>query len=207
MVGRNGAGKSTLLRALDSRSLTLPEGVSLLHVEQEVIGDDTPAIESVLDVLEDRKALLSQLAELEQLQKEGKEVTFGNIYEQLQDIDADSKPAIAAEILHGLGFTRKMQEAPTKSFSGGWRMRLALAQALVLEPDLLLLDEPTNMLDMRAVLWLEWKLQSWPSTLLTVSHDRSYLNSVCTDIINLSGQKLIYYKVSPTIKCAALYKG
>lgn len=93
------------------------------------------------------------------------------------------------------GFTREMQEAPTKSFSGGWRMRLALAQALLLEPDLLLLDEPTNMLDMRAVLWLEWKLQSWPSTLLTVSHDRSYLNAVVTDIVHLSAKKLIYYKV------------
>ena len=88
-----------------------------------------------------------------------------------------------------------MQEAPTKSFSGGWRMRLALAQALLLEPDLLLLDEPTNMLDMRAVLWLEYKLQSWPNTLLTVSHDRSYLNAVSTDIIHLSAKKLIYYKV------------
>ena len=89
-----------------------------------------------------------------------------------------------------------MQEAPTKSFSGGWRMRLALAQALLMEPDLLLLDEPTNMLDMRAVLWLEYKLQSWPNTLLTVSHDRSYLNSVCTDIINLSAKQLVYFKVS-----------
>ena len=75
-------------------------------------------------------------------------------------------------------------------------MRLALAQALLMEPDLLLLDEPTNMLDMRAVLWLEYKLQSWPNTLLTVSHDRSYLNAVCTDIINLSAKQLIYYKVS-----------
>ena len=75
-------------------------------------------------------------------------------------------------------------------------MRLALAQALLMEPDLLLLDEPTNMLDMRAVLWLEYKLQSWPNTLLTVSHDRSYLNAVCTDIINLSAKQLVYFKVS-----------
>jgi len=197
LVGRNGAGKSTLLRALHSRSLVLPEGVSLLHVEQEVIGDDTPALESVLDVLEDRKALLAELQDLEAAQKAGQEVSsdrLSAIYAELEDIDADAKPAAAAEILHGLGFTRKMQEAPTKSFSGGWRMRLALAQALLMEPDLLLLDEPTNMLDMRAVLWLEFKLQSWPNTLLTVSHDRSYLNSVCTDIIHLSGRKLIYYK-------------
>jgi len=197
LVGRNGAGKSTLLRALHSRSLVLPEGVSLLHVEQEVIGDDTPALQAVLDVLEERNELLAELAEMEEKQKNGEDVSsdrLSAIYNRLGDIDADAKPAEAAEILHGLGFTRKMQEAPTKSFSGGWRMRLALAQALLMEPDLLLLDEPTNMLDMRAVLWLEYKLQSWPNTLLTVSHDRSYLNSVCTDIINLSAKQLVYFK-------------
>lgn len=193
LVGRNGAGKSTLLRALESRSLQLPESISLLHVEQEVIGDETPAIEAVLNVLEERSALLKEVKELEESKSEATG-RLSQIHERLIEIDADAKPSQAAEVLHGLGFTREMQEAPTKSFSGGWRMRLALAQALLLEPDLLLLDEPTNMLDMRAVLWLEYKLQSWPSTLLTVSHDRSYLNSVCTDIIHLSARKLIYYK-------------
>lgn len=193
LVGRNGAGKSTLLRALESRSLQLPSNISLLHVEQEVIGDDTPALEAVLDVLAERRDLLKELKVLE----DGNGEATGRmtkIHERLMDIDADTKPSMAAEILHGLGFTRLMQEAPTSSFSGGWRMRLALAQALLLEPDLLLLDEPTNMLDMRAVLWLEYKLQQWPNTLLTVSHDRSYLNTVCTDIIHLNAKKLDYYK-------------
>ena len=100
-------------------------------LSKEVIGDDTPALESVLDVLEDRKALLAELQDLEAAQKAGQEVSsdrLSAIYAELEDIDADAKPAAAAEILHGLGFTRKMQEAPTKSFSGGWRMRLALAQ-------------------------------------------------------------------------------
>ena len=178
-----------------------------------MIGDDTPAIEAVLNVLEERSALLKEVKELEESKSEATG-RLSQIHERLIEIDADAKPSQAAEVLHGLGFTREMQEAPTKSFSGGWRMRLALAQALLLgnphtvlycqyitphiifvEPDLLLLDEPTNMLDMRAVLWLEYKLQSWPSTLLTVSHDRSYLNAVCTDIIHLSAKKLIYYKV------------
>ena len=102
---------------------------------KEVIGDDTPALESVLDVLEDRKALLAELQDLEAAQKAGQEVSsdrLSAIYAELEDIDADAKPAAAAEILHGLGFTRKMQEAPTKSFSGGWRMRLALAQVPIL---------------------------------------------------------------------------
>ena len=113
----------------------MPEGVSLLHVEQEVIGDDTPALQAVLDVLEERKELLDELATMEERQKNGEDVSsdrLSAIYNRLGDIDADSKPAEAAEILHGLGFTRKMQEAPTKSFSGGWRMRLALAQVMAL---------------------------------------------------------------------------
>ena len=97
-----------------------------------MIGDDTPALQSVLDVLEERNALLAELSEMEEKQKNGQDVSadrLSAIYNRLGDIDADAKPAVAAEILHGLGFTRKMQEAPTKSFSGGWRMRLALAQA------------------------------------------------------------------------------
>ena len=194
MVGRNGAGKSTLLRALESRSLQLPTNISLLHVEQEVVGDNTPALEAVLNVLEERKNLLAEVKELESATEATGRLT--QVHERLVEIDSDIKPSQAAEILHGLGFTREMQEAPTSSFSGGWRMRLALAQALLLEPDLLLLDEPTNMLDMRAVLWLEYKLNSWPTTLLTVSHDRSYINAVCTDIIHLCGKKLNYYKVT-----------
>lgn len=123
------------VKHLQSRSLVLPEGVSLLHVEQEVIGDDTPALQAVLDVLEERKELLDELATMEERQKNGEDVSsdrLSAIYNRLGDIDADSKPAEAAEILHGLGFTRKMQEAPTKSFSGGWRMRLALAQVMAL---------------------------------------------------------------------------
>lgn len=123
LVGRNGAGKSTLLRALESRSLQLPSNISLLHVEQEVIGDDTPALEAVLDVLAERRDLLKELKVLE----DGNGEATGRmtkIHERLMDIDADTKPSMAAEILHGLGFTRLMQEAPTSSFSGGWRMRL-----------------------------------------------------------------------------------
>ncbi|XP_055351309.1 ATP-binding cassette sub-family F member 3-like, partial [Paramacrobiotus metropolitanus] len=109
-------------------------------------------------------------------------------------IEADKAPARAGAILFGLGFTAEMQDQPTRVFSGGWRMRLALARALFAKPDLLLLDEPTNMLDMKAILWLEDYLQTWASTLLFVSHDRSFLDNVATDIMHLHSRRLEYYK-------------
>ena len=100
----------------------------------------------------------------------------------MEVIESDTAPSRAAVILAGLGFSPEMQGNPTKSFSGGWRMRLALARALFCKPDLLLLDEPTNMLDMQAIIWLERYLQNWPSTLLVVSHDRNFLDEVPTDV-------------------------
>lgn len=100
----------------------------------------------------------------------------------------------ARRILAGLGFTASMQEQPTTSFSGGWRMRISLARALFMQPDLLLLDEPTNHLDLNAVIWLDEYLQNWKKTLLVVSHDQAFLSSVCQQIIHLDQRKLYYYK-------------
>ena len=105
----------------------------------------------------------------------------------------------AAMILNGLGFSSDMQRMKTKEFSGGWRMRLALARALFTKPDLLLLDEPTNMLDVKAILWLENYLQSWPTTILVVSHDRMFLDAVATDIIFLHSRMLDCYKGNYTV--------
>ena len=112
----------------------------------------------------------------------------------MKAIGADSAEPRARRILAGLGFSREMQNRPTKNFSGGWRMRVSLARALFLEPTLLLLDEPTNHLDLNAVIWLDNYLQGWKKTLLIVSHDQSFLDNVCTDIIHLDMQKLFYYK-------------
>ncbi|XP_021040392.1 ATP-binding cassette sub-family F member 3 isoform X2 [Mus caroli] len=126
---------------------------------------------------------------------EGSEAAqLAEIYGKLEEIEADKAPARASVILAGLGFTPKMQQQPTREFSGGWRMRLALARALFARPDLLLLDEPTNMLDVRAILWLENYLQTWPSTILVVSHDRNFLNAIATDIIHLHSQRLDGYR-------------
>ncbi|KAH8850648.1 ATP-binding cassette sub-family F member 3 [Schistosoma japonicum] len=194
-----------------SGDLRLPPGVRVLHVEQEVVGDSTPALESVLQADTERHTLLTELSRLQTEMKKSSdtdqnlpnknipsggtiESRVAEIYSRLNAIEADKAPARAAVVLHGLGFTPEMQNKPTKEFSGGWRMRLALAQALFAKPDLLLLDEPTNMLDMRAIIWLEDYLQSSSNILLIVSHDRSFLNTVATDIIHLNCKRLDAYR-------------
>ncbi|KAG9493842.1 hypothetical protein GDO78_001621 [Eleutherodactylus coqui] len=199
LVGRNGLGKTTLLKMLASRSLRVPSHISILHVEQEVAGDDTPALQSVLECDTLRESLLKEERELNARISAGKgdgseSTRLSEIYGKLEEIEADKAPARASVILAGLGFKHSMQQQVTKEFSGGWRMRLALARALFGRPDLLLLDEPTNMLDVRAILWLENYLQTWPSTILVVSHDRNFLNAVATDILHLHSQRLEAYR-------------
>ncbi|XP_076138605.1 ATP-binding cassette sub-family F member 3 [Alosa pseudoharengus] len=199
LVGRNGLGKTTLLKMLASRSLRVPPHITILHVEQEVAGDDTPALQSVLESDTVREGLLTEERTLNARIANGladgmESVRLSEIYVRLEEIEADKAPARASVILAGLGFTSKMQQQTTKEFSGGWRMRLALARALFAKPDLLLLDEPTNMLDVRAILWLENYLQTWQSTILVVSHDRNFLNAVVTDIIHLHSQRLESYR-------------
>jgi len=198
-VGRNGLGKTTLLRMISSGQLRIPSHISILHVEQEVVGDETPALQSVLECDFKREGLLKEERELSvQINNANADpelsVRLTQVYADLEAIDADKAPARAAQILAGLGFSPEQQSKPTKQFSGGWRMRLALARALFSKPDLLLLDEPTNMLDMKAIIWLEDYLQTWASTLLVVSHDRNFLDSVPTDIIYLHAQALESYR-------------
>lgn len=198
LCGRNGYGKSTLLRMISSRQLIIPKHVTILHVEQEVVGDDTPVIDSLLQTNEERYKLVIRERELsahkgEMSEKELKELA--DVHAKLQECDADSEPARASSILFGLGFTQAMQQRPTREYSGGWRMRIALARALFAEPDLLLLDEPTNMLDFKANIWLrDYLTNKWESTLLVVSHDREFLNSVPTDILHLHSHRLDTYK-------------
>ncbi|XP_010169723.2 ATP-binding cassette sub-family F member 3 [Antrostomus carolinensis] len=205
LVGRNGLGKTTLLKMIASRSLRIPLHISILHVEQEVAGDETPALQSVLECDTTRESLLREERDLTAKINAGRgDVAAGGegtegarlseIYAKLEEIEADKAPARASVILAGLGFNAKMQQQTTKEFSGGWRMRLALARALFARPDLLLLDEPTNLLDVRAILWLETYLQTWQSTILVVSHDRNFLNAVATDIIHLHSQRLDTYR-------------
>ncbi|XP_078041358.1 ATP-binding cassette sub-family F member 3 isoform X2 [Augochlora pura] len=201
LIGRNGLGKTTLLRMISSKQLRIPSHIRVLHVEQEVAGDDTSALNSVLQCDYERSTLLSKEAELQvAIEKDGGKTgdalgeELARVYEAMQLAEVDKAPARASAILSGLGFSVERQLWPTKAFSGGWRMRLALARALFSRPDLLLLDEPTNMLDIKAILWLEKYLQSWPTTLLVVSHDRNFLDTVPTDILYLRGQKIEAYR-------------
>ncbi|KAK3927959.1 ATP-binding cassette sub-family F member 3 [Frankliniella fusca] len=199
LVGRNGHGKTTLLRMISGGQLRIPSHISILHVEQEVVGDDTPALQSVLECDTKRENLLKREKEITAAVNAGTADTkmsdeLSEIYIALQNMEADKAPARASRILNGLGFTIEMQSRKTKEFSGGWRMRLALARALFTTPDLLLLDEPTNMLDIKAIIWLENYLQNWPTTLLVVSHDRNFLDTVPTDILHLYAQRLEAYR-------------
>ncbi|XP_063233025.1 ATP-binding cassette sub-family F member 3 [Bacillus rossius redtenbacheri] len=199
LVGRNGLGKTTLLRMLSSGQLRIPSHISVLHVEQEVVGDDTLALDSVLQCDTVREELLRREREISASINSGctdpeLNSQLTEVYAQLQNIEADKAPARASIILNGLGFTTEMQQRKTREFSGGWRMRLALARALFSRPDLLLLDEPTNMLDIKAIIWLENYLQNWPTTLLVVSHDRNFLDTVPTDILHLHSQRIEAYR-------------
>ncbi|XP_071147571.1 ATP-binding cassette sub-family F member 3-like isoform X2 [Mytilus edulis] len=200
-VGRNGLGKTTLLKLLSRGHLKIPSHISILHVEQEVVGDQTIALDSVLECDEERNRLLKEEKEINATLSSsptktdaGVSTRLSEIYQQLEAMEADKAPAKAAVILAGLGFTPKMQGQTTKEFSGGWRMRLALARALFTKPDLLLLDEPTNMLDMKAIIWLENYLQKWQTTMLVVSHDRMFLNAISTDILYLNNRLIETYR-------------
>uniref|UniRef100_A0A3Q1GZW9 ATP-binding cassette sub-family F member 1 n=1 Tax=Acanthochromis polyacanthus TaxID=80966 RepID=A0A3Q1GZW9_9TELE len=197
LVGPNGKGKTTLLKHIANRALSIPPNIDVLLCEQEVVADDTPAVQAVLKADTRRLKLLEEEKQLQARLEKGEDAVaerLDKVYEELRAIGAAAAEAKARRILAGLSFTPEMQNRPTKRFSGGWRMRVSLARALFMEPTLLMLDEPTNHLDLNAVIWLNNYLQGWKKTLLIVSHDQSFLDDVCTDIIHLDNQKLYYYR-------------
>lgn len=202
LIGRNGVGKSTFLRHIASRQISgVPAYLSILHVEQEMAGDDATALNSVLSadyrrtrLLEEQEILASKANSVEEEFTTVDEERLNAVHRKLFELDADRATSKAAMILSGLGFSQEDQSRATRTFSGGWRMRLSLAQALFAQPDLLLLDEPTNMLDFPAVVWLQEYLLQWPGTILVVSHDRLFLDAVTTDIVHLHAEQLATYR-------------
>ncbi|XP_033929439.1 ATP-binding cassette sub-family F member 1 isoform X2 [Melopsittacus undulatus] len=196
LVGPNGKGKTTLLKHIANRALSIPPNIDVLLCEQEVVADDTPAVQAVLKADTKRLRLLEEEKRLQTLLERGEDAAerLEKVYEELRAIGAAAAEAKARRILAGLGFNPEMQNRATRKFSGGWRMRVSLARALFMEPTLLMLDEPTNHLDLNAVIWLNNYLQTWKKTLLVVSHDQGFLDDVCTDIIHLDAQRLFYYR-------------
>ena len=193
LIGRNGAGKSTLLKVItgeiepDGGEAELARGRRIGLIAQEApSGPETP-LEMVLAADTERNDLLAAA------ETEKDPARIGEIHNRLADIEAYAAPARAARILAGLGFTEPEQHQPVDSFSGGWRMRVALAALLFTEPEILLLDEPSNHLDLEATLWLESFLKNYPKTLIVVSHERDLLNNVVEFILHLQGGKLTLY--------------
>lgn len=192
LIGVNGCGKSTLFRVLrgqldtESGNIALPSAARVVTVEQEINDIDLPILEFVLAQDKERDGLLKRLknASVEEL---------GEIHERLNAIGASSAEARAAVILNGLGFKNSDFIRPVREFSGGWRMRLALAAALFQPSDILLLDEPTNHLDLETSIWLENHLKKYRGTLLIISHDRTILNSLCGYIVHFDNKKLAVY--------------
>jgi ATP-binding cassette, subfamily F, member 3 len=194
LVGRNGAGKTTLFRlirgelALEGGAITLPQRARIGGVAQEVPSSETSLLDTVLAADTERAALMAEAEHAHDAHR------IAEIQARLADIDAWSAEGRAASILKGLGFEPEQQLMPCSAFSGGWRMRVALAGVLFAQPDYLLLDEPTNYLDLEGALWLESYLQKYPHTVLIISHDRGLLNRAVQGILHLDNRKLTYWQ-------------
>ena len=193
LIGRNGAGKSTLMKTIigamdpDGGSVTMPKGTRMGYIAQDAPTGTATPFDTVLAADTERAALL------EEAETSHDPDRLGDVHERLIAIDAYTAPARAGRILAGLGFDDEMQQAPLDSFSGGWKMRVALGALLFSEPDLLLLDEPSNHLDLEATLWLENFLKDYRATVLIISHERDLLNNVVDHILHLERGKVTLY--------------
>jgi ATP-binding cassette subfamily F protein 3 len=193
IVGRNGAGKTTLFKLIlkqlniDGGTIEIPKNFKIGSVEQEAPSNEVSLLETVLQSDLERTKLLKDA------ETETDPNTIAEIHIRLSDIDAYSAEARASSILSGLGFSVEDQNSPCSNFSGGWRMRVALASVLFSNPDLLLLDEPTNYLDFEGTVWLENYLSKFKNTVLVISHDRNLLNKSVNGILHLSNKKLQFY--------------
>jgi len=187
LIGQNGAGKSTMLAAIAAREIDIPDHIDIWHLDKEADPTDKTAIVSVVEIVQQEYSRLEELS-LKLMEEDPEENSdlVSTIGDKLDKMEPEQFEARACELLHGLGFTEQMMKKCTKDMSGGWRMRVSLAQALFVQPTLLLLDEPTNHLDLGACVWLEEYLKNWKTTLFFTSHSQDFLNGVCTNIMQLT---------------------
>jgi len=193
LMGVNGCGKSTLMAVLGNREVPIQSHIDIYYLDREVPASEKTAIEAVMEADEERVKLEALAEELATQEDEESQEYLMQVYERLDDLGADTAEARAAHLLTGLQFTASMQQKKCKDFSGGWRMRVALARALFLRPHLLLLDEPTNHLDLEACVWLEEELKTYSTILLIISHSQDFLNGVCNNVMHMDQRKLKVY--------------
>jgi ATP-binding cassette subfamily F protein 3 len=195
LIGDNGSGKTSLLAMLlgnihpDQGDIHLPGGMRLSHVAQETPNNERTALDHVLDGDTEYRKIEFGLDSVDNAHDE----TSAGLFTRMQDIDGYSAPARGAKLLSGLGFKPELHGQPTRTFSGGWRVRLNLAQALMCPSDLLLLDEPTNHLDLDAIVWLEEWLKRYPGTVVLISHDREFVDASCKRILHIENQRIRSY--------------
>ncbi|CAG9809453.1 unnamed protein product [Chironomus riparius] len=193
LLGSNGCGKSTMLSVLGAREVPIQDFIDIFLLSREVAASSKTALEMVMEVDQERIALEKLAEELSLNDDEESQEQLMDIYDRLDDMQSDLAEVRASRILYGLGFDKGMQTKQVKDFSGGWRMRIALARALYVKPHLLLLDDPTNHLDLDACVWLEEELKNYKRILVLISHSQDFLNGVCTNIIHMTKKRLQYY--------------
>ena len=197
LIGPNGQGKTTLLVHLVKRKLPIPKNIDIFMVEQEIDCSIKTVLQSVLEsnsYLVKLKNRQNKLNNLERDLSEKEIEDYNKISTELENFKFDTFEPKAKKILYGLGFDNSMQTKSTETYSGGWRMRISIAKALFMEPEILLLDEPTNHLDLNTVIWLQEYLLLWKKTLVIISHNQDFINSICTNVIHIRNKQIEQYK-------------
>merc|ERR1712025_197329 len=193
LMGVNGCGKSALMAVLGNREVPIQDHIDIYYLAREIPASEKTALEAVMEADEERIKLEALAEQLATMEDDASQEYLMQVYERLDDLGADTAEFRAAHLLKNLGFTKEMQAKKCKDFSGGWRMRIALARALFIKPHLLLLDEPTNHLDLEACVWLEEELKGYKQILVIISHSQDFMNGVCTQVMHLDKQRLQYY--------------